>query len=223
METWKDIAEKKQKSLLSKIPTSWLLADAMRTVPTAPGDPYLDVTMDGFMAEAGVSPRELALTSETSIPKILKNYASREYSAEELVSAFCHRAAISHQMTESLAEIRFAEAISEAKMQDAYFSAHGKLVGPLHGIPISLKDQFRVEGLETAIGYIGWLGNVETPESQSLLVEQIRKLGGVIIAKASWRSISPQNGSENRPCKGLTADPRFYYLTDQRATNTYDC
>lgn len=58
-------------------------------------------------------------------------------------------------MTESLSEIRFAEAIAEAKVQDAYLSTHKKLIGPLHGIPISLKDQFRVEGLETATGYIG--------------------------------------------------------------------
>jgi amidase len=88
-------------------------------------------------------------------------------------------------MTESLAEIRFAEAIAEAKAQDEYFSTHNKLFGPWHGISISLKDQFRVEGLETAMGYIGWLGNIETTETESLLTKQIKSFGGTIIAKVT--------------------------------------
>ncbi|KAK8085701.1 hypothetical protein PG997_006972 [Apiospora hydei] len=152
-------------------------------MPTTLDSPYLNVTTDAFMAEAGLSPRELALTSKTSIPEILASYESREVSAEELVTAFCHRAAISHQTTECLAEIRFAEAIAEAKAHDEYLRVHKKLVGPLQGIPVSLKDQFRVEGLESAISYIGWLGKFETAETESLTTKQIKELGGIIVGK----------------------------------------
>ncbi|KAK6827547.1 general amidase GmdA [Apiospora arundinis] len=180
MEPWRQISEQKQKSLLSKIPEPWLLSEAFCAIPTTPDCPNLNVTTDAFMSEAGLSPRELSITSNTSIPAILAGYKSQELSAEEVVTAFCHRAAINHQMTESLSEIRFAEAIAEAKAQDEYLRTHKNLVGPLHGIPISLKDQFRVEGLETAMGYIGWLGPFETAESESLLTRQIRGLGGII-------------------------------------------
>lgn len=191
MESWKETAHKKQKSLLAKVPEQWLLPEALCAAPTTPDDPYLNVTTDDFMTKAGLSPRELALTANTSIPGILAGYESHEVSAEELVTAFCHRAAINHQTTESLAEIRFAEAIAEAKVQDEYLRTHKKLIGPLHGIPVSLKGQYRVEGLESAIGFIGWLGKIETAKSESLVTKQIRELGGIIIAKASSESTRP--------------------------------
>lgn len=190
MNSWKEIADKKQKSLLAKIPEQWLLPEALCAAPTTPADPYLDVETDDFMIKAGLNPRELALTSKTSIPEILASYESLEVSAEELVTAFCHRAAINHQTTESLAEIRFAETIAEAKVLDEYLRTHKKLIGPLHGIPVSLKDQYRVEGLESAIGFIGWLGKFDTAESESLVTQQTRELGGIVIAKVSLESTS---------------------------------
>ena len=36
-------------------------------------------------------------------------------------------------------------ALAQAKALDAYYEKNGKTVGPLHGLPISLKDQFRVK------------------------------------------------------------------------------
>ncbi|KAK7943544.1 uncharacterized protein PG986_012657 [Apiospora aurea] len=188
MESWKEKAEAKQKSILAKIPAQWHLPEAMCAMPTTPDGPYLNVTTDAFMGEAGLSLREITVTSKTSIPEILANYEAQEVSAEELVTTFCHRAAISHQTTECLAEIRFAEAIAEAKAQDEYRRVHKKLVGPLHGIPVSLKDQFRVEGLESAISYIGWLGKFETAETESLITKQVKELGGIIIGKVNSES-----------------------------------
>lgn len=35
--------------------------------------------------------------------------------------------------------------MAQAKELDAYYKKNGKTVGPLHGLPISLKDQFRVK------------------------------------------------------------------------------
>lgn len=36
-------------------------------------------------------------------------------------------------------------ALAQAKDLDDYLTKHGKTVGPLHGLPISLKDQFRIK------------------------------------------------------------------------------
>jgi hypothetical protein len=38
---------------------------------------------------------------------------------------------------------------------DDYFAQHGKPLGPLHGLPISLKDQFHIRDVETTMGYVG--------------------------------------------------------------------
>ncbi|KAH6649192.1 amidase [Truncatella angustata] len=187
MTPWEEIAKNKRADVLSKIPAQWRLPASFCSMPTSTDSPDLDVTTDEFLSTlplgARLSTEELAATAETSITAILNKYRSQQLTAEELVTAFCHRAAINHQMTDSIAEIRFEEAIKEAKSQDAYFRANNKLVGPLHGIPVSLKDQLRVEGLETAMGYVGWLGRKETTETESLLVKQIKALGGIIIAK----------------------------------------
>jgi len=53
----------------------------------------------------------------------------------------------------------FDQALERAKELDAYRVKSGKIVGPLHGLPLSLKYQFHVKGVDTAIGYVGWIGS----------------------------------------------------------------
>lgn len=52
-------------------------------------------------------------------------------------------------------------AIEDAKKLDAYYAEHGSPIGPLHGLPVSLKDQFHVRGVETHMGYVGWIGTFQ--------------------------------------------------------------
>lgn len=51
-----------------------------------------------------------------------------------------------------MTEIFIERALARAAELDAHLKATGKVVGPLHGLPISLKDQLRVKGLETTMG-----------------------------------------------------------------------
>lgn len=51
-----------------------------------------------------------------------------------------------------LTEIFVEKSLARAKELDARLKATGKVVGPLHGLPISLKDQVSVKGLETTMG-----------------------------------------------------------------------
>lgn len=64
--------------------------------------------------------------------------------------------------------------------------------GPLHGLPVSFKDQFHVRGVETTMGYVGWIGTFEGKKGtgkekvvESELVREIRALGGVPFCKTS--------------------------------------
>src|SRR5437016_5061106 len=54
-----------------------------------------------------------------------------------------------------LHEIFFDQAFQRAGFLDEYMEKHGKTLGPLHGLPVSLKDQFHVKGNDTTMGYIG--------------------------------------------------------------------
>lgn len=49
--------------------------------------------------------------------------------------------------------VMFTTALKEAKQLDEEFKATGQLRGPLHGVPISFKDQFEIAGKDASIGF----------------------------------------------------------------------
>ena len=51
-----------------------------------------------------------------------------------------------------MTEIFIDKALKRAAYLDEQLKKTGKPVGPLHGLPISLKDQIRLTGLETSMG-----------------------------------------------------------------------
>lgn len=56
-------------------------------------------------------------------------------------------------------------------------------MGPLHGVPVSLKDQFNVKGLDSTLGYVGRA--FAPAETDAPLVQMLKQLGAVIIAKTN--------------------------------------
>jgi hypothetical protein len=57
---------------------------------------------------------------------------------------------------------------------------------------VSLKDQFHVKGVETSMGYVGWLGtfegNKDDPRKgvyESEMVRELRNLGAILYCKTS--------------------------------------
>jgi amidase len=91
-----------------------------------------------------------------------------------------------------LHEIFFDQAIADAEFLDKQFVAKNGLVGPLYGLPVSFKDQFHVRGVETTMGYVGWIGTFEGVKGtdkerkvESELVREIRAVGGIPFCKTS--------------------------------------
>jgi amidase len=85
------------------------------------------------------------------------------------------------------------QAMARAKELDKYLAEHGRPMGPLHGLPVSLKDQFHVKGVDTTMGYVGWIGGnmgskdpSETHKLESLLVTDLLALGAVLYCKVSF-------------------------------------
>ncbi|CAK7212074.1 hypothetical protein SBRCBS47491_001346 [Sporothrix bragantina] len=181
---WKEKADAKRQAVLDLIPAAWRL-------PAPPPSPKEQPDVTGAYVQQFLSPREIELT-EADAPTIVAHTSSGDWTATEVVTAFCHRAAIAHQLTSCLHEIFFGQAIAEAKRLDEAFAATGKPTGPLHGLPVSFKDQFHVRGVETTMGYVGWIGTFEGRKGtgkekvyESELVREIRALGGVPFCKTS--------------------------------------
>jgi amidase len=86
----------------------------------------------------------------------------------------------------------FEPALERAEELDKHFSKTRKPIGPLHGLPISLKDQFHAKGGETTMAYVGWIETFEGEKGtgkegkfESELVRELVSLGAIPIAKAS--------------------------------------
>lgn len=99
-----------------------------------------------------LTPQELSLTEETDIGVLLRRLSSGELSSVELTRAFAKRAALAHQLTTCCTEIFFEEAFTAARELDSHLATTGTTVGPLHGLPVSIKDLFSVKGVDTSIG-----------------------------------------------------------------------
>jgi amidase len=73
------------------------------------------------------------------VVELLSRIAKGEYKAVDVARAFAHRAAIAHQLVNCCVEYFWDGAEKQALALDEYFAKHGKVIGPLHGLPISLK------------------------------------------------------------------------------------
>lgn len=76
------------------------------------------------------------------------------------------------------------DALEMAAELDRKFAQTGKLVGPLHGIPIAIKDQFDTFDMRTTSGADANYAN-DRPPDDATFVRRLREAGAIIIAKSN--------------------------------------
>ena len=86
---WEKIAEQKRQEVHDRIPKEWLIKD----IPS--GEAQKDVT--GKYIHQFLTTREIEIT-ETDAVNIAAKTTTGEWKAEEVAGAFCHRAALAHQL-----------------------------------------------------------------------------------------------------------------------------
>ncbi|KAL4732182.1 hypothetical protein ACLX1H_001190 [Fusarium chlamydosporum] len=183
-EPWQDRAAAKRAETLNKIPSEWILS----AEDLEQARQERDIT--GSFIERFLNEEEISITSMKSAP-ILKALAEQRLTSVQVATAFCKRAAVAHQLNNCLHEIFFNPAFERAKYLDNYLAKHKKPLGPLHGLPISLKDQFHVKGVDTSMGYVGWIGGnlgvseENTHKVESQIVTELLSLGAVLYCKTS--------------------------------------
>lgn len=172
---WETIAAQKQKAQKEAIPEEWLL----KSLP-----PALQLDVRGVPASCGIlSAKEIEITEKHDATSLILALRERKYTAVEVATAFCKRAAIAQQLTSCLTEIFFDRALTRAKHLDAYFERTGRPSGPLHGLPISVKDSFDIVGLDSSIG-IAALANKPATKNAAL-VDILLKAGAILHVKTN--------------------------------------
>ena len=153
--TWQDIAAGKKQQRTRKIPKQWTIP-----IDQLPADKVQDV-QDWPHTSGFFTPKELEIT-ECTASEVVQKIATGKWTSLEVMQAICKRASVAQQLINCVTEICFDEAILRAKELDEYFAKVGKTVGPLHGLPISFKDQFNIKGLDTSVGYVSWVNKPAT-------------------------------------------------------------
>ncbi len=67
---------------------------------------------------------------------------------------------------------------------DKYQEETGDVVGPLHGVPVSIKDHIMVKGHDTSTGYIAWAYKTYATKD-AVAVDLLRRAGAVLYVKTA--------------------------------------
>jgi amidase len=183
--SWQERAAAKVADIVSQIPERWRIAQ--EGLDLAANERQLS----GPFIQSFLSQSENKIVN-TASPELCKQMASGSISSLEVTEAFCKSAAIAQQIGNCMHEIFFDKALARAAQLDRYLEENEKPMGPLHGLPVSLKDIFHVAGVETTMGYIGWIGTFEGSsdqtklyKTQSQVVDELLMQGAVLYCKTS--------------------------------------
>ena len=94
------------------------------------------------------------------------------------------------------------KALEDADRLDKTFAASG-LAGPLHGIPVLLKDQMDAEGMPTTLGSV--LFKDYQPRSDAFVTKKLKDAGAIILGKATLGELG--GGDTHGSLFGSTRNP----------------
>lgn len=145
---------------------------------------------------------------EATIADVQAAYLSGELTAHQVVAAYLARIEAYDKKGPYLNSIinLNPKALEEADKFDAALKKSGKLSGPLHGIPVLVKDCIDAAGMPMTAGFQGWKNYY--PPSDAPLVAKIKAAGGIIIGKASLSEFTNGGGDNiNSVLPGFARNP----------------
>ena len=120
---------------------------------------------------------------------------SKELSPVELTELFLGRIEkMDHQLNAYLT-VTSDKALAAARDAEEAV-VKGETLGPLHGIPISIKDLELTSGIKTTLGSLVFKQTV--PQQDSAVVERVRKSGAIILGKTNTPEFGLRGSTENR-------------------------
>ena len=162
--------------------------------------------------ENGTSSNEFELDEET-ISSLQEKLTSGKYTSQQLVELYLKRIETidkNGSNLNSIIEIN-PDAVSIANEMDKERS-EGKNRGPLHGIPVVIKDNIdTADKMQTTAGSLAMVGNIAS--NDAFVVKKLREAGAIIIGKtnlsewANFRSTQSCSGWSSRG--GQSKNPYF--------------
>ena len=151
-----------------------------------------------FLSAQGQTPARFNVV-EATIPQMQAAMAKGQLTSRQLVEQYLIRIAIYEDRLNATLAVN-PKALEEADQLDRE-RAQGRLRGPLHGIPIALKDNIHTTNMPTTGGALVFAGFI--PPYEATLTRNLKEAGAIIIAKtgltelANWVAPTPMPGNYN--------------------------
>ena len=117
-----------------------------------------------------------------SATKLAAQIKAKKVSAVEATKAYIARIEQVNPKINAVVQTCFARALEEAKAADAALAA-GKVLGPLHGVPMTIKDSLDTAGVVTTGGTLGRVNFV--PNQDATVVARARAAGAILLGKTN--------------------------------------
>ncbi|AKD54694.1 amidase family protein [Spirosoma radiotolerans] len=137
------------------------------------------------VAPAGAQSFKAKHLQEATITSLHEAMQAGKVTAEQLVQLYLDRIEAYDKQGPYLNAIIMVnpKALTEARRLDSLYKATGKLVGPLHGIPIIVKDNYDTYDMPTTNGTLAMKKSI--PPDDAFVIRRIREAGAIIIAKSN--------------------------------------
>lgn len=173
---WEIKAEKCRKLTEDSMKKEWLLPENK-----LPPKDQLDVST--FVESAGIlTPQELEITKSTAA-ELVSRMGAGTLTAVDTVTAFLKRAHVGQQLLNFATEFMVEDALKRAAALDSHFESTGQILGPLHGVPISVKEHVGLKGRTCNASYAAWVDHI--PEEDALLVRLLANAGAVFHVRTN--------------------------------------
>jgi len=143
---------------------------------------------------------------ELTIAQAQAGYLAGDFTAHDVVEAYLGRIADLDRNGPGINSIISVaeDALAEADRQDAHLAKTGSLVGPLHGVPVVVKDQIETANLPTTFG--SKAAADYRPDRDATAITRLKQAGAIVIGKTtmpdfatSWFSTSSVSGVTKNP------------------------
>ncbi len=149
---------------------------------------------------------ELTFLSATTLAQLIRD---GQASSEEVVRAHLDRIDEVNSTINAVVVVMADAALAEARRLDAE-QRRGNIVGPLHGVPVTIKDAIETAGVVTTGGTLGRADYV--PDRDATVVSRLRSAGAVVIGKTNLPELSLCGESDNL-VYGRTVNPYHHERT----------
>ena len=146
---------------------------------------------------------------ELTTEKIQAGLAAGNFTSAELTRAFLSRIDLYEDHYNALISIN-PDALDIAKDLDEEYRETGPR-GPLHGVPVVIKDNLDYGGLVTTAGFSGFssaTGGIDmVPEDDAAVVERLREAGAIVLGKTNMPDFAGHGTRTNSSVAGVTLNP----------------